>query len=284
MSNNFFQPIATTAQSITTSVALVTPQTNVGYQPQSTGGAQPPTLMFHTEGENTAHLQSDITDHFIEDNTSIQDQIALKPERITVHGFIGELNNVFPVGLPNNGQISALLPNVASFVPQLTTTGQVAINTAFAAYQTAQAAKNAAVSVWGALSGASSQTVIGSSGIVSHGASQGLQQTVFQQFYLYYRSRTLFTVQTPWAVFSNMAIEELRALQDETTRMITDFYISFKMLRFSTTFLESPSKFNGVGRAGVSIANLGQSTPVPSIPLSSGLSSLSSSTNPPIRP
>src|SRR5579863_4903278 len=129
MSSNFFQPISTTVQSITTSVALVTPQTNVGYQPQNQDGQQPPTLLFHYEAENTAQLQSDITDHFIEDNTAIQDQIALKPEKITVHGFIGELNDVFPVSIPNNGQISALLPNVAQFVPQLTTAGQAAINT-----------------------------------------------------------------------------------------------------------------------------------------------------------
>jgi hypothetical protein len=274
MSSNFFQSISTTAQSITTAVALVTPQTNIGYQPQNQDGLQPPTLLFHYEAENTAQLQSDITDHFIEDNTAIQDQIALKPERITVHGFIGELNDVFPVGIPNNGQISALLAPVDSFIPGFTAAGQAAINTAFAAYQTAQAVQNAAVSVWGALSGGNGQTVIGSNGISAEGASQGLQQTVFQQFYLYWRNRTLFSIQTPWAVFTNMAIEELKATQDETTRMITDFYISFKMLRFSNTFLETASTFTGVGRANITSINLGQQTPVPSTSLSTGLLSL----------
>lgn len=295
---DFFQPIATTVQSITTSVALVTPQVNVGYQPQVTSGSQPPALLFHYEGENVAHLQSDITDHFIEDNTAIQDQVALKPERVTVHGFIGELNDVFPVSIPNNGQISALLPNVAAFVPQLTVAGQSAINTAFAAYQTANAAKNAAVNAWGALSnigrpGASAGTVIGSSGINVNGAAvtsvaslspQNLQQALFQQFYLYWRTRTLFTIQTPWAVFQNMAIEELRALQDESTRMITDFYISFKMLRFSTTFLQTPSGFTGVGRAGVTTTNLGQSTPTPDISVTTGVNSVTTSTSLPTGP
>jgi len=287
--NNFFPNITSTVQAITTSIALVTPQTNIGYQPLSTGSvpnsnaANPPTLLFHTEGENTAHIQSDITDHFIEDNTAIQDQISLKPEMVTVHGFIGELNDVFPVGIPNNGQISALLPNVAPFVPQLTTSGQAAINTAFAAYQTAQAAANAVVSAWGALSGTTPQTVVGSSGLNVNGSSvtsasglrpQGLQQAVFQQFYLYWRNRTLFNIQTPWAVFANMAIMEMRAQQDESTRMITDFYISFKMIRTSTTFLQTPDQFNGVGRSNVSVTDLGQSTPAPGIPLTTGVASI----------
>jgi hypothetical protein len=92
---------------------------------------------------------------------------------------------------------------------------------------------------------------------VSQGSSQGLQQAVFQQFYLYWRNRVLFTIQTPWAVFSNMAIEELRATQDESTRVITDFYVSFKMMRFSTTFLQTPGQANLQ-----SSANLGQTHPV----------------------
>jgi hypothetical protein len=143
---------------------------------------------------------------------------------------------------------------------------------------------NTAVSAWGALSGASSNTVIGSSGIVSKGLGQNLQQAVFQQFYLYWRNRTLFTIQTPWAVFANMIIEELRAQQEESTRVITDFYISFKMMRFSTTFLETPSTFDGVGRAGVTQADLGQTNPAPSIPMTTGLGSLTISSSIPAPP
>ena len=281
---DYYSPITTTVQSITTAVALVTPQTNVGYQAQNPDGRQPPALLFHYEGENLAHLQSDVTDHYIEDNTTIQDQVALKPEKVAVHGFIGELNDVFPVGVPNNGQISAILPNVPAFVSAFTTSGQNSINQAAAAYKTAQSATDTAVSAWGALSGASSNTVIGSSGIVSKGLGQNLQQAVFQQFYLYWRSRTLFTVQTPWAVFANMIIEELRAQQEESTRVITDFYISFKMMRFSTTFLETPSTFDGVERAKVTQADLGQTNPALSISMTTGLGSLTTSSSIPAPP
>ena len=58
---------------------LVTPNTNLGYQPQNQpiipgttqSGVQAPTLLFDYEGENTATLESDITDHYTEDNTAI---------------------------------------------------------------------------------------------------------------------------------------------------------------------------------------------------------------------
>src|SRR5260221_4663943 len=88
--------IPTTVTSLN-GLILATPQALIGYQPQPTpsiSGA--PTdftddaFIFDYEGEQSLSLEADITDHFIEDNTSIQDHIALKPVRITTHGFIGE--------------------------------------------------------------------------------------------------------------------------------------------------------------------------------------------------
>src|ERR1700749_4599634 len=86
---------------------LASPQKTQGYQPQNpptaTGQVSTftpaPALLFHYEGEQSVKLSSDITDHFIEDNTTLQDQIALRPIKISTHGFIGELNNVPPPAL-----------------------------------------------------------------------------------------------------------------------------------------------------------------------------------------
>src|SRR6266576_7254366 len=95
----------TSAATALSNLILVSPQTTIGYQPQNTPtqngqtNQPPPALLFHYEGEQTASLQSDITDHYIEDNTALQDQIALKPEETTTHGFIGELNDVAPPAL-----------------------------------------------------------------------------------------------------------------------------------------------------------------------------------------
>lgn len=231
----------TTTATALSNLVLVTPQKTVGYQPQNSFisnqtvvNSQPP-LLFHYEGEQTVTLMSDITDHYIEDNTAIQDQIALKPEIVTTHGFIGELTDIAPPGFALAQFAKTKLTVLTAYTPELTTTGLIAYNIAFQAYQVAQNAIAAGVAAWATVTGAGT-SVVGNQGLVqSPEITQTKQQRAFQQFYGYWRNRTLFTVQTPWAIFQNMAIQSLRAIQDADTRVITDFEISFKRIRLATT-------------------------------------------------
>lgn len=233
-----------------TALSLVTPQQYQGYQPQNapaylidTDNPPPPSLLFNYEGENTATLKSDITDHFIEDNSTIQDQIALKPVMITVRGFVGELNNVLPAPLKALQTVAEKLTLVPDFFPELTASALLALAQAQQAYAAAKLVGNVAVSAWSTINGDTNQTVINGTNIRSANvSSQTQQQIYFQQFFGYWSNRTLFTVQTPWAIFQDMAIETLRAVQDEETRMITDFEITFKQIRFATTVDEVSSR------------------------------------------
>ena len=104
-------------------------------------------------------------------------------------------------------------------------------------------------------------TEIGSSGISSTGSAQNKQQLVFQRFYGYWRSRTLFKVQTPWAVFDNCAIKSLRAIQDAETNTITDFEVSFKVIRVATNKILAASGNNRFASASKPTVDQGQSTP-----------------------
>lgn len=280
-------PLTTAAQALS-NLVLVSPQKTIGYQPQnknSQTGQQPPALLFHYEGEQTVALESDITDHFIEDNTAIADQIALKPEIVTTHGFIGELNNVPPKALALLQFLANKLTAVDAYTPVLSQTALIAYNEAFLAYQVAQNVITAGVSAWSSLTGQDGENVIGSNGIGNQfnadtgevKNNQSKQQIAFQQFYGYWRSRTLFTVQTPWAVFQNMAIKSLRAIQDAETRMITDFEVQFKMMRFASTTSTAGIAAILQGRAAAQAAglvDLGTTTPSPSIGVSSGLGKL----------
>lgn len=279
----------TTAATSLSNLILVSPQKTVGYQPQSVNGVQaeqPPSLLFHYEGEQTVGIESDITDHFIEDNTAIQDQIALKPETVTTHGFIGELNNVKPAlfGLLNT--LANKLTVIDAYAPGLSKTAINAVNQADQLYQVGSKAANSAVSAWSSITGQDGENVIGSSGI-QNGAfnaatgqisgNQSKQQVIFQQFYGYWRARTLFTVQTPWAVFQNMAIKSLRAIQDAETRVITDFEVSFKMIRTASTATVLGIADISQGRLiaqAAGITNLGTSTPSSSIGLGTGLTQM----------
>lgn len=279
---------ATTAATALSNLVLVSPQKTVGYQPQlSDQTAQPPpALLFHYEGEQTVAIESDITDHFVEDNTAIQDQISLKPEIVTTHGFIGELNNVAPKALQLLQTLANKLTVVDAYTPALSTTALLAYTNAFLLYQVAQNAINAGVSAWSSLTGQDGLNVIGSSGIQggAFSASSGeiknnqtKQQIAFQQFYGYWRARTLFTVQTPWAIFQNMAIQRLRAIQDAESKVITDFEVTFKMMRFASTTTTQGQAPILQGRAisqASGLVDLGTTTPASSIGVTDGLGKL----------
>lgn len=269
----------TTAASALSGLIMVTPQDVVGYAPQNPAdpdgsvsvNASAPAILFHYEGEQTLTIESDITDHFVEDNTAVQDQIALKPIVITTHGFIGELNDVVPPGLQLLKTAADKLTVVGAYAPQLSVTAQVAYNEAFLAYQSATALSNAAVSAWSSVTNAvnggsdSGNGLIDNEGDLVAGTSQNKQQKCFQQFYGYWQNRTLFTVQTPWAVVQNMAIRSLRAIQDAETNQITDFEVTFKQVRNAfTAFSGIPVSMAGrLGQQAQSLTNQGTSTGTP---------------------
>lgn len=202
-----------------TNLILVSPQRNIGALPSYKNIATEQGFLFDVYGEDTAGLQSDITDHFIENNSSIQDHIALKPEIITVSGFISELNNIAPDLGTVTAAIAARLPALAPFRPELTVAALRAYNTALQAIQTAK-------------------TVINEfDKFLTTG--QNAQQKAFDHFYSQWLSRTLFYVQTPWLIFDNMAIQSLNAVQDDTSNTITNFEITFKKVRFAAPLISS---------------------------------------------
>lgn len=236
----------TTAANALSNLILVSPQKVVGYQPQNplnpdgtpnNNAYANPALLFHYEGEQTAHLKSDITDHYIEDNTAIQDQWALHPVTITTHGFIGDLNNVPPnqVIAFIQQQLVTRLTTISAYTPALSVSALNAYNQALFIYQTAVKLKQAAVSAWNGLSSGNASVINGVS--LAKQQNQTPQQTYFQLFYGFWTSRALFTVQTPWAVFQNMAIDTLRAIQEADTNVITDFEVTFKQIRFANTLV-----------------------------------------------
>jgi hypothetical protein len=280
-------PITTTATALS-NLILVSPSQTVGYQPQNPPNSDgtpnnsqpPPSFLFHYEGEQSVDLQSDITDHYIEDNTALQDQIALKPPVIRTHGFIGELNNIAPPALAAVKAIANKLTIVGAYTPALSTSALIAYNTAFQLYQVGQNAVSSAVSAWSSINGQTSgeSVISGNFNVpVQVAKNQNKQQIAFQQLYGYWQTRTLFTVQTPWAVFQNMAILSMRPIQEADQLYITDFEMAFKQIRIASTQSTNGTVGSNLqGRAAQQAAttqNLGTSTPVSAQSLSSQLTS-----------
>ena len=276
---------ATTSAGALSNLILIDPQKVIGIQPQKdtsglgavfdvlTGG--PPKFLFHYEGENTISLTSDITDHYVEDNTAIQDQSALSPEKVKVSGFIGELNDVVPEAVAFLKTIAEKLTVLSPYEPELTADALRAYNAAFQAYNAAKAVVNSAVASWASITGTGGGVTITGSESQAELAllgrdkvSQTKQQVAFQQFYGYWRQRTLFTVQTPWAIFKNMAIESLTAVQDPDTDKITNFEIEFKIMRFAQSLLDGGGLVSGrLSEQASAVVDLGTSTPAQSLDL-----------------
>lgn len=264
-------------------ILAVTPSQTKGYQPQNPPypdgsqdiGQQPPSFLFNYEGEQTATLESEITDEWVEDNTAIQDQIALKPVIITTHGFISELNNIAPPLLQGLQSIANALTSIEAYAPGLSVTANEAYNEAFQLYQVAINAATTAISAVASIVGIGGETVITGNSPINVLPLQTKQAAAFQLFYGYWLSRTLFTVQTPWAVFQNMAIMRLRTIQGEDSLTYTDFEVTFKQMRFSYTLTSSSAgtliSQNRLSQQSAGINNQGVSTPSSSISLSQGL-------------
>lgn len=269
-------PLTTKATALS-NLILVSPSGTMAYQPQNlpseAGKEAPPSFVFQYEGEQAVTAESDIPDHYVEDNTSVQDQISLKPIIYVTRGYIGELNDVTPDFLKPVKFIANKLTNIVGYTPGLTTTGLIAYAQAFFLYQVAQNAANSAVSAWSSIS-----SLFGG----GSSAPQNKQQVAFQQLYGYWAERRLFTVQTPWTVYQNMAIQKLRALQEDGSSVITDFEVTFKQIRFASTLTEfggfldsSVGKFQGQAAAQASsLTNLGTSSPVQSTSLADGIASI----------
>lgn len=222
---------------------LAVPQQQIGYLAQAApivtiGGNTPsfvPTFVFDYEGENIVDLASDISDHYVETNIAVQDQIALKPEQVVTKGFVGELSTVLPGAVqPYVQAAQSVLRTLSVFTPSLTEQAQAAYSAAFQAYQTASDLAKA----FSAL---------------ALGQSTSQQQKYFALIYSYWQNRTLFTIQTPWNLFQNMAIASVRIIQDETTTTISDFQVTFKKINFAVTLptanLSIYDPTNATGRA-----------------------------------
>lgn len=173
-------------------------------------------FLFDVVGDEEVNLDSDITDHYVEDNTAVQDHIALRSPKCTVRGYVGELS-VAVQGLAQLGQsIVERLTLLESLLPALTTQATQSFNNIQSISQTTYLIAQAS-NLYNIFANAN--------------ASNLKQQSAFNYFMALWSSRTLCSVQTPFQIFNNMAIENVRALQPGESLYAGDFSVTFKAIR-----------------------------------------------------
>lgn len=189
---------------------------------------------FDIIGSEEMQLESDITDHFVENNVAIQDHIALHSEIFILKGYVGEVADVAPRGLIALLAQAAQLETVAEYYPEFTVGALQAYLAIEEATRNAESVVNQAQSLYELYS--------------QQGTSYSKQQNAYNFFSAMRLSRQLCTIQTPWQVYEAMAIQSVRPVQNEDTQIITDFTVTFKRIRTA----ESVSVFQvpaALGRA-----------------------------------
>lgn len=180
-------------------------------------------FIFDFEGETVVNHQSEITDHYSEQNTFVNDHAAQKPARITLRGFSGEL-----VNNPNTGvigvlntlqgkltQLPAILgkytPGVVDKLAGLTTTATTVVNKV----------DNAIGRV---------QNIVGL--VLGSTPSTTRQQKAYQQLYCLWQANAVFTLDTPFNYFTCVMIETMTFVQDEITKDWSEISVTVKEVRF----------------------------------------------------
>ena len=179
-------------------------------------------FVFQYEGSSEARQQADITDHFAEDLTPLNDHVAIRPFRLTLRGFIGELVMKKPEGL-----VGALdtIQNRLSVVPAY-----------LGKYTPTQLAKIQAITTKAQnLTSEFDQTLARVKNIV--GFFENSSPGTTQQKHAWLKLNALFTsrkplfVESPYGIHANMVIESLTFIQPEDTADWSDITVTLKQVR-----------------------------------------------------
>lgn len=177
--------------------------------------------VFDIIGTEEMLIDSDITDHFIEDNSAIQDHIALRPERFVLSGYVGELRNLLPNSFLGFLTTAQSLGTIFDFAPDFPKQATQIYNEISDVAAKVGEVYNQAANIYEIF--------------FQKSTTENRQQEAFQYFYNLWLSRQLCEVETPYGILKNVAIESIRVKQDEETRLVSDFSITFKKIRTTRT-------------------------------------------------
>lgn len=227
---------------------------------------------FHLPKREQVKMQSEITDHFTDENSPVQDHIARKPITITMNGLQGEyfysvnkIEDALALITPTMALVKEFMPKLSDAAMAAKTlktkvTAQMALDGKVAnAMGEKYGLGGKLKSVWNQL-----KTVPNDVNAVDlFQLMQDLyklksaQTRAFLFFAALWESEALFTVETTWKRYNNMAITDVTPIRDENAD-ITDFTVSFKQLNFTKTLTRNLENYTGRTRQELSeIVNKG---------------------------
>lgn len=185
-------------------------------------------FLFDIPDNDTISLDWDITDHYTESNSFLNDHKVKKPIIITLSGFVGELVFRAPQGV--EGAIQAISNRLETVEAYLGDATPGAVQEAQRVVQQAQSAISAI-----------NQTLDKAQNIIGFFDGEGPEETFQQKAFQVLNSlgdEVILEVQTPWQFFDDMTIQSVSFTQDGTTNQITDISVTLKQIRISETKTE----------------------------------------------
>lgn len=222
---------------------------------------------FHLPQTEAIKLENDITDHYIETNSPIQDHIAQKPITITLTGLVGDyfysinqIEDMLARVIPTLTLVKEFLPKISAAASSLKAIKLNATTKlkSFSNYNKAQ--EN------GAFKLGATQTVIASdfSALDLFALFQQLyklksaQARAYIFFECLWKSRGLITVETTWKKFNNMAVQSITAKRDNNAD-ITDFSVTLKQITTVSTLTETLDEYkNRMEQQASSVVDKGE--------------------------
>lgn len=200
---------------------------------------------FSTIKEDSLNLQSQVTDNYIENNTSIQDHIAISPAVITLRGYVCEIEFSPPVSFTNylvsgkydsyssqdqfNSLMSDKLAPIPELLPPVDNITQQAKNTV----QYVESSFRRYEKIYNQLKNFSLKE--------QKQPSQTVQQYAAEKLKQLWESRALVVVITPYGKYENMAIQSITFTQGNSTTL-SDLAITLKEINYAATTTTEPDE------------------------------------------
>lgn len=208
---------------------------------------------FHIPQTEAIKLENDITDHYTETNSPIQDHIAQKPITITLTGLVGDYFYSVNQIEDKLARIVPTLTLVKEFIPKLSAAAAFLkskkINT-FNSLKSKIASKYTGSETEAFKLNASTTTVAASD--FSYMDLFSLFQQLYKlksaqtRAYIFFeclwKARGLVTVETTWKRFNNMAVQSISVRRDNNAD-ITDFSVTFKQISTVSTLTETLDEY-----------------------------------------
>lgn len=190
--------------------------------PKSTEGISG--WVFDVPATESLKLSADITDHYTENNSFINDHRVIKPREVSLTGFIGELVFRPPRGIQGAfQQLQNLLTVVEAygpdFTPQITQINRGIITTTESGISKINQALDRFQNVVAFFEGI--------------GQEDTKQQKAYQELKALFFSNQLLTVSTPWDFFDNMVMKDITFVQNDDSESYSDISINLKEMRFT---------------------------------------------------